>query len=35
MDLCWKKLTPLALINLVVIGAAEAVILMLRQKGGS
>jgi NADH-quinone oxidoreductase subunit H len=33
MDLCWKKLTPLALINLLVIGAAEVLIPLLKQRG--
>ena len=35
MDLCWKKLTPLALINLVVIGAAEVIIPLLKKQGGN
>ena len=26
MDLCWKKLTPLALINLVIFGVMEALL---------
>ena len=34
MDLCWKKLTPLAFINLLVIGVAEAVIPLIRQRWG-
>ena len=34
MDLCWKKLTPLAFINLLVIGVAEAVIPLIKQRMG-
>jgi NADH:ubiquinone oxidoreductase subunit H len=34
MDLCWKKLTPLAFLNLLVIGVAEAVIPLIKQRMG-
>ena len=40
MDLCWKKLTPLALVNLVAIGILETrhewmALIMNQFKGGS
>jgi NADH-quinone oxidoreductase subunit H len=33
MDLCWKKLTPLAFVNLVAIGLLETLVVPLFQKG--